>query len=204
MQFHSPPTVIVLILFLFSNVSHAEEEELPDIVEKVFDAMHDLYTKWKARAFLLIDVPPMHRSPGGTDFHRCNCDSDIIRCPPGKDLDLDDDRYTTWNTELLTQAKIFADSTSKASVHVLSSYNIVSDFLDHPETNGLKDCIEEWESESEEDEDGSEKDEASGSDIDISKGRRGDELKAIWEDDIHMSRYAHRLFADRVWQAFER
>jgi hypothetical protein len=43
-----------------------DADELEPIVEQNFDAMHDLYIKWKARSFLLIDVPPMQRFPGGT------------------------------------------------------------------------------------------------------------------------------------------
>jgi hypothetical protein len=48
-------------------------DELEPIVEKLFDAMHDLYVKWKARSFLLIDVPPMERSPGGTVLINISC-----------------------------------------------------------------------------------------------------------------------------------
>jgi len=47
--------------------SRTDADELEPIVEQIFEAMHDLYIKWKARSFLLIDVPPMHRSPGGID-----------------------------------------------------------------------------------------------------------------------------------------
>jgi len=47
--------------------SRTDAHELEPIVEHIFEAMHDLYIKWKARSFLLIDVPPMHRSPGGID-----------------------------------------------------------------------------------------------------------------------------------------
>lgn len=41
-------------------------DELEPIVETVFDTVHDLYIKAKARHFVLIDVPPIDRSPQGT------------------------------------------------------------------------------------------------------------------------------------------
>jgi hypothetical protein len=60
-----------------------------------------------------------------------------------KAMGIDDERYTTWNAELLGQAKDFATDASKASIFVVSSYAIISDILDDPEINGLSDCIEE-------------------------------------------------------------
>lgn len=47
--------------------SRTDADELEPIVEQIFEAMHSLCIKWKARSFLLIDVPPMYRSPGGID-----------------------------------------------------------------------------------------------------------------------------------------
>ena len=40
-------------------------DDLEPIVEAVFDVLHNLYTKFFARNFVLIDVPPIDRSPGG-------------------------------------------------------------------------------------------------------------------------------------------
>lgn len=40
-------------------------DDLEAVVEAVFDALHDLYIKAKARHFVLIDVPPIDRSPQG-------------------------------------------------------------------------------------------------------------------------------------------
>lgn len=137
--------------------------------------MHDLYVKWKARAFLLIDVPPMHRSPGGVD------------------LGIDDERYTTWNEELVSQAREFADSASQASVFVASSYNIISDILDDPNAYGLRDSIR---GSSDSDDDEEQQDEVSNSGASV-VGRSED----MWEDDIHLSPAGHRAFANRLWDA---
>jgi hypothetical protein len=54
-----------MLVLLTHSGTCADELEL--IVEQIFEAMHDLYIKWKAREFLLIDVPPMHRTPGGNN-----------------------------------------------------------------------------------------------------------------------------------------
>jgi len=89
-------------------------DDLGAIVELIFDAMHDLYVKWKVRSFMLMDVPPMQRSPGG-----------IL-------MNIDAERYDAWNEQLLEQAETFANSASKASVLVVSAHHIISDILDHP------------------------------------------------------------------------
>jgi len=52
-------------------------------------------------------------------------------------MGIDDERYTTWNTELLRQVKYFATDASKASIFVVSSYTIISDILDDPDTLGF-------------------------------------------------------------------
>lgn len=43
-----------------------DEDDLEEMNENtVMDAMHTLYVKASARKFLLIDLPPVGRSPGG-------------------------------------------------------------------------------------------------------------------------------------------
>ncbi|KAF8055450.1 hypothetical protein FPV67DRAFT_1542034 [Lyophyllum atratum] len=158
-------------LFVFwmgiNDCGRTDADELDTIVERIFDAMHDLYVKWKARSFLLIDVPPMQRSPGG------------------KDMCIDAERYDTWNFQLLQQAETFAETASKASVFVVSSYRIISEILDHPAGYALMDCIEPEES-----------DDAASDTSDEAAER------AIWEDDIHLSEAAHQVFADKLWGIF--
>ncbi|KAF8068641.1 SGNH hydrolase-type esterase domain-containing protein [Lyophyllum atratum] len=118
-------------LFVFwmgiNDCGRTDADELETIVERIFDTMHDLYVKWKARSFLLINVPPMQRSPGG------------------KDMCIDAERYDTWNFELLRQAEDFAKTASNASVFVVSSHSIISEILDHPARYGLLDCIDQEE-----------------------------------------------------------
>lgn len=171
--------------------SNTDAVDLEPIVEQVLDAMHQLYIKWKGHSFLLVDVPPMHRSPGGTSrsAFACHTDALIHTCPniTGIDLGFDDERYTSWNKELLSQARYFAESTAHASVYVASSYNIIADFLDRPEAYGLQDSIEEFHHDSDSSENDTEAEEKV--------------PEAMWEDNIHLSKVAHKAFAHRLWEA---
>ncbi|KAG6847374.1 hypothetical protein H0H93_008565 [Arthromyces matolae] len=159
---------------LFVRPSRTEEDELNPIVEQIFDALHDLYTKWKARSFLLLDVPPLARFPGG------------------KKIEFDNERCLTWNTELVEQAKAFAESASKASISVVSSHAVISQMLDDPERYGLSDSVEKDVDENvdEDDEDDEYKDDSD------------QEPKAMWEDELHLSYAGHEKFAERLWHIF--
>jgi len=46
-------------------------DELEDVVDTLFDAMHELYVKAGAINYLVMDVPPVGRSPGGKLFIQC-------------------------------------------------------------------------------------------------------------------------------------
>ncbi|KAF8878311.1 hypothetical protein BD779DRAFT_1554800 [Infundibulicybe gibba] len=165
--------VLFVIWLGINDCGCTAADELEPIVEQIFDAMHDLYVKRKARSFLLIDVPPMHRSP------------------VGKEIGLNDERYTTWNAELLKQAKSFAEDASMASVYVVSSYTIISEILDDPEAHGLIDSVEDIDSE----------DSDNNEDEDVDEGGDG-QMKPMWEDDIHLSNAGHKKLADRLWEIF--
>jgi hypothetical protein len=55
----------------YYTVRCTSADELEDVVEILFDAMHELYVKAGARNFLLVDVPPLDRSPGGRRSVQC-------------------------------------------------------------------------------------------------------------------------------------
>ncbi|KAF8799736.1 hypothetical protein BYT27DRAFT_7176126 [Phlegmacium glaucopus] len=165
-------------LFIFwmgiNDCGRTDADELEPIVEQIFDAMHDLCIKWKARYFLLIDLPPMQRSPGGIF------------------MNIDAERYNTWNTQLLEQATSFANSASKASVFVVSAHHIISDMLNHPEEFGLSNSSGSGGSQ-----------QSLGGDNINDDDDNDDEAQEIWEDDIHLSSAAHRVFADRLLKIFD-
>jgi lysophospholipase L1-like esterase len=97
---------------------------------------------------------------------------------PGIFMNIEAERYDTWNEQLLGQAATFAKSASKALVFVVSAHRIISDILDHPEKFGFSNCSR------------------SGDDDD-------DEAQDVWEDDIHLSSAAHQVFADRLLKVFD-
>ena len=106
-------------------------------------------------------------------------------------MGIGDERYTTWNSELLRQAEDFAANSSKASILVVSSYAIISDILDDPESYRLSDCIEDEASNSE-NKDGD----------DESDDNDDDYQKAMWADDIHLSTAGHQVLANKLWTIF--
>jgi hypothetical protein len=59
---HGATTVFYLGI---NDCGRTPSDDLEPIIEAVFDVLHDLYTKFSARNFVLIDVPPIDRSPGG-------------------------------------------------------------------------------------------------------------------------------------------
>ena len=57
---------IVPVVFMGINDCGVNDmDDLESIVETVGDAVHDLYVKAGARNLVLIDVPPINRSPQG-------------------------------------------------------------------------------------------------------------------------------------------
>jgi hypothetical protein len=165
--------------------SGTDVDELEPIVEQIFDAMHDLYTKWKARSFLLMDVPPMQRSPGGTiSLAVINISHPLLtHSCAGILMDTNAERYDTWNEQLLKHAATFADSATQASVFVVSAHRMISDILDHPENFGLSNPSADGGSEESFDD---------------------DEAPVIWDDNIHLSSAAHEVFAVRLLKVFDR
>ena len=57
--------LIAVISLGINDCGGTSSDELEPIVEAIFDILHDLYVKVGARNFVLIDVPPIDRSPGG-------------------------------------------------------------------------------------------------------------------------------------------
>jgi len=191
-----------------------DANDLEAIIEKIFEAMHDLYVKWKVRSFVIMDIPPLERSPGGVFWN------------------LDSEKFDTWNEKLLQQARMFAKVDSKASVFVVSAHKIVSEILNYPNNFGLSNPDETEpsiasEGSSSGNSDDSTTSESSGS-KDLSNSSSGEETDSeesinsfasggpdpeessdfgeipdIWQDDIHLSSDAHRVFADRLLRVFD-
>ncbi|TFK28931.1 hypothetical protein FA15DRAFT_583293, partial [Coprinopsis marcescibilis] len=102
---------------LRSHTSRANPDSNLSFVERVFDALHDLYTRAGARSFVVVDVPPTDRSPSAINFEM----SDEM-----------EGRICAWNTLLTKQAREFGTTYSEATLLLVSSHNILSDILDDP------------------------------------------------------------------------
>ncbi|PBK66961.1 hypothetical protein ARMSODRAFT_889765, partial [Armillaria solidipes] len=110
------PTKTIYVLYLGINgCGGTSFDELESIVEALLGAVHDLYIKAGARTFVLVDVPPIDRSPGALDS------SDEMQ-----------DRVETWNDLLRERASEFATSSPQAMVFVFSSHKVLTDMLDDP------------------------------------------------------------------------
>lgn len=48
-----------------NDCGRTDADDLESVVEIMFDAAHDLYTKAGARNFVCVGTPPMDRFPGG-------------------------------------------------------------------------------------------------------------------------------------------
>ncbi|KAF9793250.1 hypothetical protein BJ322DRAFT_1033723, partial [Thelephora terrestris] len=100
-----------------NDCGRTHSDDLEPIVEVIFDTMHDLYTKFSAKNFVLIDVPPIDRSPGAVE---------------SSSVDDIEERVQTWNELLRTQANDFAKGSSNATVFMFSSHHVLSEVLDEP------------------------------------------------------------------------
>ncbi|PBL03007.1 hypothetical protein ARMGADRAFT_281021 [Armillaria gallica] len=112
-QYVQANRLVILVSYLGINDCGSTSADV--IVEALFGAVHDLYVKTGARNFVLVDVPPIDRSPGALDS------SDEMQ-----------DRVETWNGLLGARTSKFATSSPQATVFVFSSHNVLTDVLDDP------------------------------------------------------------------------
>jgi lysophospholipase L1-like esterase len=162
----------VSVFYLGTNdCGRTPSDELEQIVETIFDTLHDLYVTAGARNFVLIDVPPIDRSPGGNgDLSRLPLvASDIIH--PAVESDSAEDikeRVETWNELLRSQAKDFAEGSEKATIFVFSSHRVLTEVLDEP------------------------------LDFDFVEEDPETEGGNIWTDDLHLTPAVHAILAERL------
>ncbi|EIW82317.1 carbohydrate esterase family 16 protein, partial [Coniophora puteana RWD-64-598 SS2] len=108
-QFILPPPLLT---------SHANS------VEAVSDALHSLYVKAGARNFVLLDVPPIDRSPQAVNTSSVE---DMRNC------------VEIWNSLLQTHATQFGITYKEATVLVFSSHQVLTGVLDVPSKYGFSD-----------------------------------------------------------------
>ncbi|KAH9917892.1 uncharacterized protein BXZ73DRAFT_92316 [Epithele typhae] len=103
------PTKSTYFVFIgINDCGRTAADDLETPLETIFDALDDLYIKAGARNFLLVDVPPMHRSPQAAASDN---EGELA------------ERVQTWNERLRERAQDFASSSSQA---------MLSEVLDDP------------------------------------------------------------------------
>jgi len=146
-------------------------DELEPIVEAIFDVLHDLYVKFGARNFVIIDIPPIDRSPGGKGNPKCSSliEPDLMypAVESGSTEDIKE-RIETWNELLRSHAKGFAKGSEKATTFVFSSHQVLVEVLDEP------------------------------LDFDFAGDDPETEGAGIWKDDLHLTPAVHAIFAKRL------
>ncbi|KAI0058484.1 hypothetical protein BV25DRAFT_1810800 [Artomyces pyxidatus] len=97
-----------------------ERSEITPIIASLFATQEQLYLAG-ARNFLLVDVPPIHRSPvGPTD---------------GSDYSV---RFRMWNEELSAAIGVFTASHADCTVMLFSAWDLFNRVLDDPVAFGFK------------------------------------------------------------------
>ncbi|KAJ8468269.1 hypothetical protein ONZ51_g9752 [Trametes cubensis] len=111
--------------FVFMGINDCGSNDIYDlesIVEAIDDAIHILYVKAGARNFVLIDVPPINRSPQATNA--------------GMSEEIDE-RVKKWNELLRGQIAEFGTSSREATTFLFSSHQVLSDVMDNPDKYDL-------------------------------------------------------------------
>ncbi|KAH7910328.1 hypothetical protein BJ138DRAFT_1153206 [Hygrophoropsis aurantiaca] len=116
------PDQTLYVLWLGTNDCGGLFGDVEEIVGILFDdGLDELYTWSKARNFLLIDVPPVGRSPSA---------SESISIP---------ERCSNWNRLLKERAKSYVRENEHTSISVFSVHHVISDILDNPAEFGFED-----------------------------------------------------------------
>jgi lysophospholipase L1-like esterase len=116
-----------VLAFGINDCALHDEEQLPPLVAKLSDAARTLVDAAGARSFLLLDVPPLERSPG------CERLGPLARSAGP--------RYAAWNALLLAAAPTLAPG---ADVLLFSAARVVRDMLDDHRACGLWAREEAW------------------------------------------------------------
>ncbi|KAH7922567.1 hypothetical protein BV22DRAFT_1094380 [Leucogyrophana mollusca] len=117
------PAQTLYVLWLgINDCGLTDEADLEEIVDKLFDdGLDEMYIGSGARNFLLIDVPPIDRSPSALESG-----GDVV------------DRYLTWNRLLKSRIEAFASDNKNASVILFSVHSVITAILDDPTKYGFQ------------------------------------------------------------------
>ena len=147
-----------------------DTDDLEPIVETVVDALHDLYVKAGARNLVLIDVPPVDRSPQGARTRSASPRALTTACPAvaSDSTDAIAERVQTWNELLRAQAREFPAGSAHATVLLFSAHEVLTEVLDDPEA------------------------------FDLDEDDPETEGGGFWEDDLHITEDMHEHLAEQL------
>ncbi|KAF9519030.1 carbohydrate esterase family 16 protein [Hydnum rufescens UP504] len=111
----NPDETLYVIWLGINDCGCTSADELEDILDYLSDIVHTLYVKAGARNFLLVDVPPLDRSPGALEMTR---PSDLK------------ETCDTWNSLLSSYIRTFAAETSQATILLFSAHAVLTGVLD--------------------------------------------------------------------------
>lgn len=164
-------TAVIVFYLGINDCGRTLSDDLEPIAEAIFDVLHDLYTKFFARNFVLIDVPPIDRSPGGMVNSNVSAPVRAAYMALAVESDSADDikeRVHAWNELLRSQANDFAKENNMATVFIFSSHHLLTEVLDDP------------------------------LDFDFTEDDPETEGAGIWADDLHLTSAVHSIFAERL------
>jgi hypothetical protein len=175
----SPTNSVSLVMFLgINDCGTTECDELDSIVEKIFDTLHHLHVKARARNFVLIDVPPIDRSPQGIISHSTHMGPPsnlmfrfvAIDSEAAEEIE---ERIKTWNDLLQQHATEFGLTHEDGTVLLFSSHRLLMDVLDDP------------------------------LEYDFTEGDVTTEGGGIWADDLHLRSEVHEILAEQLLKALD-
>ncbi|KAL1684405.1 hypothetical protein GGG16DRAFT_68375, partial [Schizophyllum commune] len=109
------------VLFLgINDCGQNTADRLGPIVDKVIDAAQSLYTRFGARTFVFVDIPPTDRAPAAV---RMEC-GDTVQ-----------GRVNAWNDHLRAATQRTSDTQAKTTL--FSSHEVITDVLDAPVEYGF-------------------------------------------------------------------
>ena len=163
---------MTVLFFGINDCGESDVDDLEAIVETVFESVHDLYVKANARNFVLVDVPPIDRSPQGVPgvatSHYIRSSHITSAAVDSGSSDEIAKRVTTWNDLLKTQATDFGNSYEEATIILFSSHQVLTEVLEDP------------------------------TEFDLSEDDPDTEGGSFWEDDLHLTSDIHDILAERL------
>ncbi|KAL1755219.1 hypothetical protein FB107DRAFT_291083 [Schizophyllum commune] len=110
-----------VLFFGINDCGQNTADRLGPIVDKIVDAAQSLFTRFGARNFVFVDVPPTDRAPAAV---RMECGYTV------------QGRVNAWNDHLRAKVAQWTSET-QAKTTLFSSHEVITDVLDNPGEYGF-------------------------------------------------------------------